>query len=117
MLIAAESGTATLNGLEVAQGRGQTFVEPGIRIYEGMIVGLNTRRDDIEINVCKEKVLTNVRSGNSAFGIMLTPPKTLSLEEALTFIEGDELVEVTPKSLRLRKRVLNLEARRKANRQ
>lgn len=116
VLIASESGGATLNGLEVAQGRGTTFVEPGDKVYEGMIVGLNSRSDDIEINVTKEKTLTNVRSGNSAYGIMLTPAKVMSLEESLTFIEQDELVEVTPKTLRLRKKILDMDDRRKANR-
>lgn len=116
VLVASDSGTATLNGLEVAQGRGITFVDAGTKIYEGMIVGLNTRAEDIEINVAKEKTLTNVRSGNSAYGIQLSPAKIMSLEEALTFIEHDELVEVTPKVLRLRKKVLQKDLRHKANR-
>ena len=114
VLVASDTGGATLNGLEVAQGRGVTFIEPGTKVYEGLIVGLNTRQEDIDINVAKEKVLTNVRSGNSAFGIMLTPPKVMSLEEALTFIESDELIEVTPKSLRLRKKILNKNERYRA---
>ena len=114
VLVASHDGTATLNGLEVAQGRGITFVDAGIPIYEGMVVGSNTREDDIEINVTKEKVLTNVRSGNDARGILLTPPKLFSLEEALTFIQDDELLEVTPKNLRLRKKVLGKEARYKS---
>ena len=116
VLIASDSGTATLNGLEVAQGRGVTFIYPGTKVYEGMIIGLNTRSEDIEINVVKEKTLTNVRSGNDARGILLSPPKILSLEEALTFIEGDELLEVTPKNLRLRKRILKKDLRYKSKR-
>ncbi|MBI4091563.1 GTP-binding protein, partial [candidate division WWE3 bacterium] len=82
VLIASDGGIATLNGLEVAQGRGITFIKPGTDVYEGLIVGLNSRNDDIEINVAKEKSMTNVRSGNSAYGITLTPPKIMSLEEA-----------------------------------
>ncbi len=107
VLVASDSGTATLNGLQVAQGRGVTYVDPGTKVYEGMVVGLNAKNEDIDINVAKEKVLTNVRSGNSAYGIQLTPSKIMSLEESLTFIQDDELLEVTPKSLRVRKRILN----------
>ena len=116
VLIASDSGAATLNGLQVAQGRGITFIEPGAKLYEGMIVGLNSKNEDIEINVAKEKTLTNVRSGNSAFGIVLTPSKIMSLEEALTFIEQDELLEVTPITLRLRKKVLQKDLRYKSKR-
>lgn len=116
VLIASDSGAATLNGLQVAQGRGITFIEPGAKLYEGMIVGLNSKNEDIEINVAKEKTLTNVRSGNSAFGIVLTPSKIMSLEEALTFIEQDELLEITPITLRLRKKVLQKDLRYKSKR-
>lgn len=116
VLVASDSGTATLNGLQVAQGRGITFIEPGAKLYEGMIVGLNSKNEDIEINVAKEKTLTNVRSGNSAYGIVLTPAKIMSLEEALTFIEQDELLEVTPITLRLRKKILQKDLRYKSKR-
>ncbi|MDP2727187.1 MAG: translational GTPase TypA [Dehalococcoidia bacterium] len=106
VLIASESGTAVTYGLNAAQGRGITFILPQTAVYEGMIVGLNTRQSDIEINVAKEKKMTNVRSSTSDFAIILTPPTILSLEQCLDFLEDDELLEVTPKNLRLRKVIL-----------
>ena len=106
VLIASETGKAVAFGLEVAQGRGITFIEPTTQVYEGMVVGLNSRKEDIEINVCKGKVLTNMRSKSSDDAIALAPPTILTLEEALDFIEDDELLEVTPKSIRLRKKFL-----------
>jgi GTP-binding protein len=112
-LIASESGKAVAFGLAVAQNRGNTFIPPQTEVYEGMIVGLNSRDDDIEINVAKEKKLTNMRSvGEDA--IMLTPPINLSLEQCLDFLEDDELLEVTPKSLRLRKKYLKANERARA---
>ena len=106
VLIASEPGTALTFGLQNAQGRGITFIDPGTSVYEGMIVGLNTRSDDIEINVAKGKHLTNMRSANADIAIALTPPLKMSLEQYLDFLEDDELLEVTPKSLRLRKKLL-----------
>lgn len=106
VLIASEPGVALTFGLENAQGRGITFVEPGTPVYEGMIIGLNSRGDDIEINVAKGKHLTNMRASSSDIQIALTPPLKMSLEQYLDFLEDDELLEVTPKSLRLRKKNL-----------
>lgn len=105
-LVASEQGIAVFYGLHNAQGRGLTFIEPGTLVYEGMIVGMNSRPQDIAINVCKEKKKTNVRSSTSDIGIKLTPPVQLSLEQAIDFINRDELVEVTPENIRLRKKVL-----------
>ncbi len=105
-LIATEKGTATTYGLNNAQQRGNTFIEPGTQVYEGMIVGVNTRAEDIVVNICKEKKQTNVRSSTSDIAVRLTPPIILSLEQSLDFISSDELVEVTPKNIRLRKRLL-----------
>lgn len=106
VLVASDTGTAVTYGLNVAQGRGMTFIKPGTAVYEGMIIGLNSRANDIEINVCKEKKLTNVRASTADIAIKLSPPVEFSLEECLSFINDDELVEVTPKSLRLRKKFL-----------
>ncbi len=105
-LIAFEGGTSTNFALETVQERGTSFIGPGVAVYEGMIIGLNKRAEDMEINVCKGKKLTNVRS-NADIAVKLDPPVILSLEQSLDFIENDELLEVTPKSLRLRKRFLN----------
>lgn len=116
VLIAAETGTAVTYGLNVAQGRGVTFIKPGTAVYEGMIIGMNSRSNDIEINVCKEKKLTNVRASTADIAIRLSPPVELSLEECLSFIKDDELVEVTPKSLRLRKKLLTQVQRVRAGR-
>jgi GTP-binding protein len=105
-LVASEQGVAVTYGLNNAQGRGITFIEPNTPVYEGMIVGLNPRPQDIAINVCKEKKKTNVRSSTSDIAVKLTPPVKLSLEQAIDFINKDELVEVTPKNIRLRKKLL-----------
>jgi len=112
-LVSSDTGKAVTYGLNVAQGRGITFIPPQTEVYEGMIVGLNSREDDLEINVTKEKKQTNVRSSNSDFSIILTPPTLLSLEQSLDFLEDDELLEVTPKNLRLRKKILNSTMRAK----
>jgi GTP-binding protein len=112
-LIAFETGTTTPYALQAAQGRGTTFVGPAVQVYAGQIVGLNSRGDDLEVNVCKEKHLTNMRSSSSDGVVQLTPPATFSLEECLDFIENDELVEITPKNLRLRKRQLSSNQRKK----
>jgi GTP-binding protein len=111
VLVASEGGTAITYGINNAQGRGLTFVEPGTTVYEGMIVGLNSRAQDIPVNVCKEKKKTNVRSSTSDFAIKLTPPLRLSLEQSIDFINRDELVEVTPQNIRLRKKLLNYSQR------
>lgn len=107
VLIAFETGTTMPYSLETAEARGTLFVGPAERVYAGQIIGLNNRRDDMEINVCKAKHLTNMRSKSSDGTVQLTPPVVFSLEECLDFIEKDELLEVTPKSLRLRKRELD----------
>ena len=105
-LIASEPGIALTYGLNNAQERGDTFIEPGTAVYEGMIVGLNNRPADLVVNVCKEKKQTNVRSSTADIAVRLTPAIKLSLEQSLDFINADELVEVTPQSIRLRKRYL-----------
>jgi len=112
-LISAETGNAVTYGLKVVEERGQAFIGPGTKVYEGMIIGLNRRSEDMEINACKEKKLTNVRASSTDMTTQLTPFKDLSLEEALDFLEADELLEVTPKSLRLRKRFLKPHERKK----
>jgi len=112
-LVASEQGIAVTYGLNNAQGRGCTFVEPGTLVYEGMVVGLNSRPRDIAVNVCKEKKKSNVRSSTSDFAIKLTPPVQLSLEQAIDFINDDELIEVTPGNIRLRKRLLTQAQRSK----
>jgi len=113
-LVSAANGVAVTYGLNHAQGRGITFIEPGTHVYEGMVVGLNSRVQDMAVNVCKEKKQTNVRSSTSDIAVKLTPAVKLSLEQALDFIKEDELVEVTPKSLRLRKKLLTQAGRLKA---
>ncbi len=105
-MIASELGVAVTYGLNNAQMRGDTFIEPGTPVYEGMIIGLNARPDDLVVNVCKEKQKTNVRSSTSDIAVRLTPPVLMSLEQSLDFINNDELVECTPKNIRLRKRYL-----------
>ncbi len=111
VLVASEAGMAVTYGLNNAQGRGLTFIEPGTPVYEGMIVGINPRQQDIPVNVCREKKKTNVRSSTSDIAIKLTPPVKMSLEQAIDFIDRDELVEITPESIRLRKKLLNYSKR------
>ena len=106
VLIASEQGFAVTYGLNNAQGRGLTFIEPGTHVYEGMIVGLNSRPQDIPVNVCKEKKKTNIRASSSDTAIKLTPPLKMSLEQAIDFVNRHELVEVTPENIRLRKKLL-----------
>lgn len=113
-LIAFEAGTTTPYALQTAESRGELFVGPGTTVYAGMIVGLYNRHDDLEINVCKAKHLTNMRSSSSDGTVQLTPFTDLSLEQCIDFIEEDELLEVTPKSLRLRKRYLDPNERKRA---
>ena len=115
-LIAFESGEAVTYGLYNAQERGILFIQPGTKVYEGMVVGQNAKGEDIEVNVCKKKHVTNMRSSNADEALRLSPPKIMSLEECLEFIEDDELLEVTPLSLRVRKRILNSGERQRARR-
>ncbi len=115
VLIAYESGVTTPYALQTAQERGLCFVGPAIKVYAGQIVGLNKRSDDMEINVCRAKHLTNMRSSSSDGVVQLTPPVDFSLEQCIDFLEGDELLEVTPKSLRLRKRELDPTKRKRQN--
>jgi len=113
VLISFEQGTATPYSLENAQARGEVFVGPGAKVYAGQVIGLNTRGEDLEINIVKEKHLTNIRSSSSDGIVHLTPHIELSLEQCLDFIENDELLEVTPKNLRLRKRELDPSKRKR----
>ena len=113
-LVAFESGEAVTYGLFNAQGRGTLFITPGTPVYEGMVVGFSPKDEDINVNVCKTKHLTNTRSSSSDDALRLIPPKKLSLEEALEFIGDDELLEVTPLNVRIRKRILDSELRAKA---
>lgn len=115
VLIAHEAGTTTPYALQNAEARGVTFTGPGEKVYAGQIVGLNSRQEDMEINVCKAKQLTNMRSTSSDGVVQLTPPTIMSLEQCLDFIENDELLEVTPKNLRLRKRELDPNKRKRDN--
>jgi len=113
-LIAFEAGEAITYGLYNAQERGTLFIGPGEKVYSGMVVGQNGKGEDIELNVCKKKQLTNTRSSSADEALRLTPPKILSLEQALDFIDTDELLEVTPKSLRIRKKILDPTLRKRA---
>lgn len=115
VLIAYETGVTTPYSLETAEARGTVFVEPAQKVYAGQIVGLNRRGDDMEINVCKAKHLTNMRSSSSDGTVQLTPAVIMSLEQCIDFIEDDELLEVTPKSVRLRKRELDPVKRKRQN--
>ncbi|MCL2060898.1 MAG: translational GTPase TypA, partial [Oscillospiraceae bacterium] len=112
-LIAWENGEASAYGLNAAQERGVLFIAPGASVYEGMVVGECSRDGDMAINVCKKKHATNIRAAGSDDAVRLTPPRVMSLEQALEFIEDDELIEVTPKNMRIRKSILNTEQRLK----
>ncbi len=112
-LIAWEHGPATTYGLHAAQERGQLFIPPGTDVYEGMIVGQHIREDDLEVNVARKKHLTNIRSSTAEEALRLDSPRNLSLDDCIEYIAEDELVEVTPKSLRLRKKILNTDERRR----
>lgn len=112
-LVAFETGVATTYGLYNAQERGTLFIEPGTKVYEGMVVGVNSRSGDIDVNVCKKKHVTNLRSATADEALRLSPVKKMSLEEALEFIDNDELVEVTPQSIRIRKKILDSQQRYK----
>ena len=115
-LIAFESGDAVTYGLFSAQDRGTLFIGPGEKVYAGMVIGQNGKAEDIELNVCKTKHLTNTRSSSADEALKLTPPRILSLEQALEFIDSDELLEITPNSLRIRKKILDSRMRKRENR-
>ncbi|MCI9151021.1 MAG: translational GTPase TypA [Lachnospiraceae bacterium] len=115
-LIAFEAGEAVTYGLFSAQERGTLFISPGEKVYSGMVIGQSSRAEDIELNVCKKKHLTNTRSSSADEALTLTPPRVLSLEQALEFIDTDELLEVTPGSLRIRKRILDPLMRKRSQR-
>ena len=112
-LIAFETGESVTYGLFSAQERGTLFIGPGEKVYSGMVIGQNGKAEDIELNVCKTKHLTNTRSSGSDDALKLTTPRILSLEEALDFIDTDELLEVTPKTLRIRKKILDSKMRKR----
>ena len=114
-LIAFETGESVTYGLYSAQERGTLFIGPGEKVYAGMVIGQNGKAEDIELNVCKTKHLTNTRSSNADEALRLTPPRILSLEEALDFIDTDELLEVTPETLRIRKKILDSRMRKRSN--
>lgn len=116
-LIAWETGESTTYGMIQVEDRGTMFIVPGTKIYEGMIVGVNNRDKDLEINICKRKQLTNMRASGSDETVKLKEPRLLSLEESIEFINDDELVEITPSSIRMRKKVLNKDERTKYNKQ
>ena len=113
-LIASEQGIARAYGLNSAQSRGLLFIEAGEEVYEGEVVGMNAKGLDIDVNVCKTKKLTNTRASGSDDAIVLTPPKKMSVEEMMEFVEDDELIEVTPNNLRIRKRILDSNKRYKS---
>ncbi|MET0516638.1 MAG: translational GTPase TypA [Nitrospiraceae bacterium] len=113
-LVAFEQGTSTAYALFMTQERGELFIGPSVEVYQGMVVGQNSRDEDLDVNVCKQKHLTNMRASGTDEAVVLTPPQEMTLEFALEYIGQDELVEVTPHNLRLRKRLLNPDERRKA---
>ena len=114
-VIAFETGEATAYGLFNAQDRGQLFIKTGDKVYSGMVIGTSGKSEDVEVNVCKTKHLTNTRTSSSDEALRLVPPKIMSLEQAIEFIDNDELLEVTPTSLRIRKRILDPTLRKRAN--
>jgi GTP-binding protein len=113
VLISGEAGKSVAYALNNLQERGSLFIGPGVAVYEGMIIGENARREDITANPCKEKKLTNMRASGSDDLVKLTPPIILSLEQALEFINDDELVEITPQNIRLRKKYLTENERKR----
>jgi len=114
-LVATEAGSTTAYALSNAESRGTLFIGPGVTVYLGMVVGMYNRQGDLDVNVCRGKQLTNMRTSSSDGTVQLTPHTQLSLEQSIDFIEDDELLEVTPKSLRLRKRHLDPNQRKRAN--
>ena len=116
VLISNSGGTAVAYALWNLEDRGPMFIEPGTDVYEGMIIGEHTRGNDLEVNPIKGKQLTNIRTTSKDEAVRLTPPRLMTLEQAISYIGDDELVEVTPKAIRLRKRLLDPNARKRANR-
>jgi GTP-binding protein len=116
VLIAKEAGETTAYAINSLQEGGQLFVGPGVKVYEGMIVGQNSRDNDLVVNPNKTKRLSNMRSKAADDALILTPPRVMSLEQAIEYIAPDELVEITPVSIRLRKKILNVHERRRASR-
>ena len=114
-LIAFESGESITYGLFNAQERGALFIGPGVKVYAGMVIGQTGKAEDIEINVCKTKKLTNTRSSSADEALKLVPKKIMSLEQCLEFIDTDELLEVTPENLRIRKKILDPTMRKRAS--
>jgi len=112
-LVSLENGVATAYALEGLEARGILFIEPGTRVYTGMVIGEHSRETDLDVNPTKAKTLSNVRTTSKEENVRLTPPKIMSLEEAITYVRADELLEVTPKSIRLRKIELNPGRRKK----
>jgi GTP-binding protein len=112
-LVADRSGVATPYAISNVQERGTLFIEPGTTVYEGMVVGENAREKDLNVNICKEKHLTNIRSSTSDISVKLVPPRLLSLEASLEWINDDELLEVTPEHIRIRKKILAANKREK----
>ena len=112
---AYESGESITYGLFNAQERGILFIGPGVKVYSGMVIGQNPKAEDIEINVCKTKKLTNTRSSSADEALKLTTPKEMSLEQCLDFIDTDELLEITPVSLRIRKKILDPTMRKRSS--
>jgi len=112
-LVAWEQGVTNTYGLKNAEERGILFYPAGVEVYEGMVVGENSRNDDLTLNVCKKKQLTNMRQSNRDIDVRLSPPRVMSLDEAIEYLANDELLEVTPLAFRIRKRILNSEERSK----
>jgi len=115
--VAWEDGVTSTFGLKNAEERGILFLGPGVPVYEGMVVGEHARPNDLAVNVCKQKHLTNMRSSNKDIEVRLTPPRQMSLDECIEYLTDDELLEVTPQSLRIRKRILETHERGKLNKQ
>ena len=114
-LISYETGVSVVYGLYNAQERGTLFIDAGVDVYEGMVIGCSPRSEDMVVNVCKKKQLTNTRAAGSDDALRLTPPRRMSLEECLEFMAEDELLEITPKNIRIRKAILDNNLRAKAN--
>ena len=112
--MAKDAGTSTGYALDSLQGNGTMFIAPGAEVYEGMVIGQRSRDGDLVVNPCRQKAMSNMRSKAADDAIVLTPPRELTLEQAIEFIESDELVEVTPKNLRLRKTILVRSSRKRA---
>ena len=114
-LISYENGTSVVYGMYNAQERGTLFLDAGVEVYEGMVIGVSPKPEDMVVNICKKKQLTNMRASGSDDALRLVPPRRMSLEECLEFLKEDELLEVTPKNIRIRKRILDNNLRAKAN--